>query len=101
IRAGGRTTPRGARRVVRAHEKGCASTEDPSVSSNSAKFYWLWTSAFGGGTPARTPALRPLLPVEVLFDIQVPDVDDDRAAVGAGVGVRGVEQLGGEAGHLF
>src|SRR5437868_12463229 len=41
-----------------------------------------------------------LLPVKMPLDIEVLDVDDDRAAVGASGRVRRLEQLGHEAGHL-
>src|ERR1700680_1649600 len=39
--------------------------------------------------------------MKVTLDVEVLDVDDDRPAVRTGKGIRRVEKLGHEAGHLF
>jgi hypothetical protein len=52
-------------------------------------------------THSTTQPLDLLLPMKVLLDVEVTDVDDDRPAVRAGVWVRRVEQFGDEARHLL
>src|ERR1700682_1880772 len=52
-------------------------------------------------TSGPRPHGKTLLPVEVALDIEVLDVDDDRAAVRAGEGIRRFQQLRREARHLF